>query len=36
MYNRNSGEHVYTMSYGEYVAVQRAGWRGEGVAWKSL
>ncbi|MBT1166499.1 hypothetical protein [Bifidobacterium simiarum] len=36
LYNRNSGEHVYTMSYGEYVAVQRAGWRGEGVAWKSL
>ncbi|MBT1167037.1 Ig-like domain-containing protein [Bifidobacterium simiarum] len=30
------GEHVYTMSYGEYVAVQNAGWRGEGIAWKSL
>ena len=30
------GEHVYTTSYGEYRAVVRAGWRGEGVAWKSL
>ncbi|MBT1166839.1 InlB B-repeat-containing protein [Bifidobacterium simiarum] len=30
------GEHVYTTSYGEYLAVVRAGWRGEGVAWKSL
>ncbi|PLS30278.1 internalin [Bifidobacterium margollesii] len=26
------GEHVYTTSYGEYVSVIRAGWRGEGVA----
>ncbi|PLS30883.1 L,D-transpeptidase catalytic domain-containing protein [Bifidobacterium margollesii] len=30
------GEHVYTTSYGEYLSVIRAGWRGEGVAWKSL
>ncbi|WP_133124937.1 hypothetical protein [Bifidobacterium margollesii] len=30
------GEHVYTTSYGEYLAVIRAGWRGEGVAWRSL
>ncbi|WP_165782678.1 InlB B-repeat-containing protein [Bifidobacterium margollesii] len=30
------GEHVYTTSYGEYRAVVKAGWRGEGVAWKSL
>ncbi|PJM74402.1 InlB B-repeat-containing protein [Bifidobacterium simiarum] len=30
------GEHVYTTSYAEYLAVIRAGWRGEGVAWKSL
>ncbi|MBT1167310.1 InlB B-repeat-containing protein [Bifidobacterium simiarum] len=30
------GEHVYTTSYGEYLAVIRAGWRGEGIAWQSL
>ncbi|WP_165776732.1 Ig-like domain-containing protein [Bifidobacterium simiarum] len=30
------GEHVYTTSYAEYRAVVAAGWRGEGVAWKSL
>ncbi|PLS29654.1 L,D-transpeptidase catalytic domain-containing protein, partial [Bifidobacterium margollesii] len=30
------GEHVYTTSYGEYLSVIRAGWRGEGVAWKTM
>ncbi|WP_165776764.1 InlB B-repeat-containing protein [Bifidobacterium simiarum] len=30
------GEHVYTTSYGEYLAVIKAGWRGEGIAWQSL
>ncbi|MBT1165574.1 N-acetylmuramoyl-L-alanine amidase [Bifidobacterium simiarum] len=29
------GEHVYTTSYGEYLAVVKAGWHGEGVAWRS-
>ena len=29
-------EHVYTTNYAEYLSVQKAGWRGEGVAWKSL
>lgn len=34
-YNPNSGEHVYTMSFGELVVLVQAGWRDEGLAWYS-
>ena len=33
LYNPNSGEHFYTASFAEDVALVRAGWRYEGIAW---
>lgn len=33
VYNPNSGEHFYTMSYGEMLSLSHNGWNDEGVAW---
>ena len=35
VYNPNSGEHVYTKSASEKAALVKAGWKDEGLAWKS-
>lgn len=35
VYNRYSGEHLYTTSYDEYRKLLNNGWYGEGVSWKS-
>lgn len=35
MYNHNSGEHFYTMSYYEVTQLQKAGWHYEGIGWQS-
>ena len=35
VYNPNSGEHVYTKSAAEKDSLVKAGWKDEGVAWKS-
>lgn len=34
-YNPNSGEHFYTTSYQELRSIERAGWKDEGLAWRS-
>ncbi|MCI1674000.1 MAG: hypothetical protein LKI34_07295 [Bifidobacterium tibiigranuli] len=36
VYNKNSGEYVYTTSAKEYAVVGAAGWHQEGTAWKGL
>lgn len=35
MYNRYSGEHLYTRSVGERDNLKRVGWNYEGVAWNA-
>ena len=35
LYNPNSGEHFYTESSSERKNLKQAGWRYEGIAWKS-
>ena len=35
VYNPNSGEHVYTKDANEKDNLVKAGWKDEGVAWKS-
>ncbi|MBR4456243.1 MAG: hypothetical protein IKS32_08460 [Solobacterium sp.] len=36
MYNPNSGEHFYTSSKAEKEALEKAGWKYEGIAFHSL
>lgn len=33
LYNRWSGEHLFTTDEREYEHLQTLGWRGEGTAW---
>ena len=35
LFNRSTGEHLYTFSYDEAVMLWNIGWRYEGYAWKS-
>lgn len=35
-YNPNSGEHYFTTNSSEYNNLQKAGWKGQGVAFKAL
>ncbi len=35
LYNQNSGEHFYTSNEEEMSNLIRAGWKGEGMAWKA-
>ena len=35
LYNPNSGEHFFTVDYGEAKGLAKVGWRSEGVGWMS-
>lgn len=35
MYNPNSGDHLYTLDLAEARALQKAGWKFEGIAWRA-
>ncbi len=34
-YNPNTGEHFYTRSFNELKVIERAGWKDEGLAWRT-
>ena len=36
LYNRNAGDHHYTMSKGERDFLIGVGWEGEGIGWYGI